>query len=484
MKRLPGRPWIGIRVLVALSCAGLLACETAETEPRWNALILVPDTVRADHLSSNGYPRSTSPALDALAREGANFSQAITVAPRTWQSFAAILTGLYPPHHGVRFLFDDPLSAETPTLATLLRERGYETIAFDSLPFLERITGGVGFDEYVQASLDPRRSLDEVLIDRASEWISRDRRAPFFVFVRMIGAHWPYERNEWTEAFEACEAHDHRFNEGTYGTGPPGRGKRGVRLTDRDARREQIWTVDFDEAALEHMIAHYDAKIRATDALIGRLIERLRTSGALDDTLVVVSSDHGESFGEHGYLQHGPRVDDAVMRVPLIIRLPQHHPSSRPGRVIDELVRAIDIAPTVLDALGVPVPDTMDGVTLLPAIRGESVPELWAYGESGRSFRGLDPERHLPGVAGKHRMVRTARFKLVFVPGPDGGEFRLFDLEDDPGERRDVAAKHSDAVNELRALLASVMADDVSPSRDRSLTADEIETLRALGYAD
>jgi arylsulfatase A-like enzyme len=149
-----------MRLLLASICAVLLACGTAETEWRWNVLILVPDTVRADHLSLNGYPRPTSPALDALAGEGANFSQAITVAPRTWQSFAAILTGRYPPHHGVRFLFDDPLSRETPTLATLLREQNYETIAFDSLPFLERITGGVGFHAFVQASLDPRRRLD------------------------------------------------------------------------------------------------------------------------------------------------------------------------------------------------------------------------------------------------------------------------------------------------------------------------------------
>ncbi len=144
----------------------------------------------------------------------------------------------------------------------------------------------------------------------------------------------------------------------------------------------------------------------------------MRASGVLEKTIVVVTSDHGESFGESGYMQHGPRVDDAVMRVPLIVRLPRRHPDSSQGLSIGGLVRTVDIMPTVLHAVGAPLPQNLDGVSLLSVIGGAPLPELWAYGESGRSFVELDDERYLVGVEGKHRMVRSLDWKLVWCRVP------------------------------------------------------------------
>ncbi len=127
-------------VAAALMGSAVLAstgCRAANDE--WNVLVLVPDTVRADHLSVNGYPRETSPHIDALAREGTNFTQAITAAPRTWQSFSSILTGLSPPRHGVRYMFDHPLRPDTPHLGSLLGRSGYATAATGAL---KGLTGG------------------------------------------------------------------------------------------------------------------------------------------------------------------------------------------------------------------------------------------------------------------------------------------------------------------------------------------------------
>ena len=458
------------------------ACDSATEPPRaivtgkWNVLVLVPDTIRGDHLSVNGYPKPTSPALEGLAREGVNFTHAITVAPRTWQSFSSILTGVYPPRHGVRFLFDHPILEGTPVLAPVLHEAGYETAAFAGGTFIEDMTGGTAFDHYFS-----RIGKDEATLRKVQDWMSLERQSPFLAFVKTKGGHWPYKVTRWLASEDSCEGHDHDFNLGRYGI------KRveeetGFQLGDADAWRHLIWEVDSDERTLRHRIAHYDSAVRETDVLIGHLIEQMRETGLLENTIVVVTSDHGESFGEHGYLQHGPRVDEPVMHVPLLFFLPRHHPAYNPGRRVDSLVRVIDIMPTIFDAVGVSIPAEVEGLSLMEEIRGEPAAHRWVYGESGRGFSGLDPERHLPGVAGKHRMIRTAEWKLVHVPTADGGKDWLFDLRADSAEKANVAKQHPEKVAELRAHLAPILAADRELAEDQSLSPEQIETLRSLGY--
>jgi arylsulfatase A-like enzyme len=479
----PGREARAV-IAVLLGSAVLASTGCRAANDPWNVLVLVPDTVRADHLSVNGYPRETSPHIDALAREGTNFTQAVTVAPRTWQSFSSILTGLTPPRHGVRYMFDHPLRPDTPHLGSLLGRSGYTTAATGAL---KGLTGGVGFGSYLVADLARVRAsgqeAEQTLTEQIFEWMSQAEPTPFLAFVQFLGGHWPYVHPAWVEPFESCDGHDHGFNRGAYGF-EIGKSGEGFVLKDAEANRETMWSADFDAETLHHMVAHYDAEIRGVDALIGGLIDRMRDSGLLEKTIVVVTSDHGESFGEHGYLQHGPRVDDPVMRVPLVIRLPGGHPSSNPGGVVDQLVRTVDILPTLLDAVGVPAPQNLDGISLLPAIEGERLPELWAYGESGRSFTGTDPERHFPGVEGKHRMIRTNDWKLVFVPDPDGGVYRLYDLRADPGEMDDVAAAASGVLAGLRAHLQPILAAEEPAPAERMLTPEDEDQLRKLGYLD
>jgi arylsulfatase A-like enzyme len=468
--------------LLIASALSVVACRPpAEAHARWNVLVLVPDTVRGDHLSINGYFRETTPRLDALARDGINFTQAVTVAPRTWQSFSSILTGLYPPHHGVRFIYDRSLDPQTPIIASVLGERGYHTAAFDVMPFLETITNGEGFDEYFTAKGRPKgTTLDEALAERLVRWVGRQPHdTPYLAFVRFSGGHWPYKNGRWAHQYFRCDDCSHAFNLGAGGL----RAERGAGfvLTDEEAYRRMIWP-ELSEREREHRIAHYDSELRALDGVVGSVLDRLERAGKLGRTVVLLTSDHGESFGEHGYLQHGPRVDEPVMRVPLVLHLPDTHPDHRRGVVVDELARVVDVFPTLLDLLGIPAPDALDGASLLPAIRGEAGGGVAAYGESGRSFMATDPERRLPGVEGKQRMLRSRGWKLVWTPAPDGGSYRLYDLESDPDEERDVAAQHPERVASLRARLEEIRATEKGRGAEREIAPEELEQLRRLGY--
>ena len=287
----------------------------------------------------------------------------------------------------------------------------------------------------------------------------------------------------WLGPDHACADQSHVFNEGSYGLGMGG--SEGLRLVDEESYRRLIWNTDLPPRVKEHMIAHYDSAIRATDERLGRVFSALKSQGLLRRTLVVVTSDHGESLGENGYLQHGPRVGEPVLRVPLVIRLPDDHPLRlRSGIQVRDLVRTIDILPTVLEIVGVPSPSGIDGVSLVPLLEGKEIAPLWAYAETGSSFGRVDPELHLPGVPGKHRAVRTDRWKLIRIPLERGVENRLYDLTQDPAESRDVAAEHPGVVRELDMLLSSVTSGDRELGTETVITPEQREALRALGYAD
>lgn len=452
-----------------------------ETAP-WNVLMLVPDTVRSDHLSINGYFRETTPRIDALARDGINFRRVVTVAPRTWQSFSSILTGRFPPGHGVRHIYDEPLSRDIPTIATALSSHGYAVAAFDVMFALRGMTGGHGFDRYWM----PRRvegeheTDDEVLADQIYDWILGVEGQPYLAFVRFGGGHWPYVNGRWAHEYDPCDDCDHTFNTGAVGLKAEKKG-RGMEVADAEAYRKQIWAVE-DEKNRRHRIAHYDSELRAMDTVIGDLLDRLELAGRLDRTIIIVTSDHGESFGEKGYLQHGPRVDHTVMRVPLIIHLPAGHPLEQRGVVRDDMVRVVDLFPTLMHALDLPAPEGIDGHSLLDAGGSASDDTEWAYGEAGRSFMGTDPERHYPGVEGKQRMTRSGDWKLVWTPGPGGGVYRLYDLARDPHELEDVSVRHPQRVAQLRVCLDEMLAREGPTEEERDLSPDEIEQLKRLGY--
>jgi arylsulfatase A-like enzyme len=372
-----------------------------------------------------------------------------------------------------------------PSLPSLLAREGYATAAFDAIPFLKEMTGARAFASHFDAATYGSWVPDAALLEGVADWMRRPG-PPRLAFVRLHGPHWPYvaDPEHLAAAGEARFAGlDHRFNQGGYGLADEATPGDGFRLQDPEEYRRRFFDLRYSPRELAHMRVHYDAAVRTADARVGRLLASLREARLLDRTLVVVTSDHGESFGEHGYLQHGPRVDEPVLRVPLIVRFPAQAPHGRPGQRVAGLVRSVDVLPTVLDTLGLEAPKRLDGVSLLPAIDRAADLRLSCYAESDREFIGIDPELALPGVAGKQRALRDARFKILYRHDGRGPVYRLFDLERDPGETGDVSADHPRELERLRTELDALMRGDVSPhDREAMLTAEQTERLRALGY--
>jgi arylsulfatase A-like enzyme len=382
-------------------------------------VIITLDTTRADRLAAYGFMSGSTPAIDRLARSGVVFEQAMTTAPLTLPAHTSLFTGLLPPRHGVRDNADLPLDASHVTLAELLRARGVQTGAFVGSAVLDADRGlSEGFDEYNTGGDGSDRTLQrsaETVMNEAIRWLEGRGGSPFFLWTHLYDPHRPYEAPE-----------------------------------------------PYRSAAADA----YTAEISFVDAQIGRLLNTLERRGILDDTLIIVVADHGESLGEHGERDHGIFVYDSVMRVPLIIRAPR----TVPGR-IGGLVRITDLMPTVLDLFGVP-PPSIDGVSLAGVLaRRQQLPELEAYAESlyPRHF-GWSPLRSL----------RAGRYKFIEAPKAE-----LYDLEQDPFEERSILHDRPSVAAVMRTRLARIAAvADAPAGRRRSDTADPgvAERLASLGY--
>ena len=464
-------------VLVPAGCAGDRPGSRGGPD-RPNVVLLTIDTLRPDHLSCYGYDRRTSPFIDVLARRGVLFRQVITAAGRTVQSFPSILTGVYPMVHGLRHEAQSHEILESRlTLTSVLASRGYESFA---------VTQGLhvglhrGFDLY-----DPDVYLneqgEEVYLPtrddrqasgKAIGWLRRraESETPFFLWMRYNAPHWPYEAPEAiTEMFDPDYAGAHTFNEET----APGveRGDLIFGLTSLPDRE------------IEHAVAHYDAEIAYADAAVGELLKVLEEMGMLAKTIIVLTSDHGESLGEHDYFfEHGAYLYEASVRVPLIVTAPWALPA---GGDVEAQVRTIDIVPTVLDLAGIPIPDELQGVSLVSrAVGGAEENPLLAYSESGRNFYPENPRQYVRGIAGKWRMMRSDRYKLIRIPKEDGPVWEFYDLVADPGETRNLYEENPEAAADLKRALERLIESD--PDRDDRaeppLPEGLEQHLRSLGY--
>jgi choline-sulfatase len=415
---------------VAIALVALGACER---EHRPNVLVITIDTTRADRLGCYGFGLAHTPAIDRLAREGVRCLNVASSAPITLPAHCSIMTGLYPPAHGVRDNGNYALGPEAVTLAERLQTSGYRTGAFVSAAVLTR---RYGLDQGFEVYDDDLWSEDEPQLfmirerpasrtaDRAlswlEEWRTHARPQPFFLWVHFFDPHQPYD------------------------------------------------VKSIDLAALTP--TPYDAEIAEADRGVGRLIDWLRTQHALDDTLVVLTADHGESLGEHGEPTHGVFIYDATIRVPLIWRLPGVLP---PGTTYPGPVRHIDIVPTILAVLGLPGGETTQGANLLGALQGRTPPlDLTQYSEARLAEEGF-------GMAPLFGVRHDGR-KWIQAPHPE-----LYDLHGDPGELHNLYPAQAAAARPLQTDLESVVAD----SERRALTAPTREIdretedmLRALGY--
>ena len=420
-----------------------------------NIVLVSIDTLRADHLRCYGYERDTSPNIDRLAREGVLFRQAISPSSWTLPSHASMLTGLDPSHHGaMRFGNRTPLSRDHQTVAERLWDNGYATAGLTGGGFVAASFGfDQGFNRYwsenVLGSLDDELAAN---IDRALDWIATLDDRPFFLFLHTYAVHAPYSPPAETNIF-VDPSYEGRFK---------------TTFTSREQPTYALGVHDFDAPTLHHIEALYDAGIRHVDEVLGRLIAALERRG---DTCLLVTSDHGEEFNEHGHILHRqPKLYEELVRVPLIVWCPSRYGG---GRVIDQPVSTVDVTPTLLEIAGVPLPAGLDGISLEPTLAGRP--------QKFREVIVSEVSRSLIGKPGAVRAVRTGSQKLI-VSEPDGAA-QLFDLADDPGETRDVRSEHPESTARLTELLDAALGQKprvvVGRARPDQATLDR---LRALGY--
>ncbi len=494
-----GKPWI-----LAIGLIGLVATATASERP--NVLFIIIDTLRADHLGAYGYARNTSPVLDSLAGAGVLFEEAIAQASTTTPSVASILSSTYPIRQEAR-LGKSPFPESARTLAEVLSAAGYRTGGIVANPVLQRRYGfGRGFVDYRDGE-DVLRQGAETITQAALDWMINHRAEPFYCWVHYLDPHGRYTPpSPYAERFLGDELD--LIYEGIIEPGrrrvvlgkiprtqwlreEERRGK--VRALqdparDRLARRytEQLAADGFDPVILEkaYYIDQYDGEIAYNDAEIGRMLGEMRRWGILEHTLVVVTSDHGESLDEHDYyFSHGYHLYDATLHVPLLFALGDRLAQ---GRRVETQVRGLDVVPTILDLLELPRPESMVGEPLTELVRPEET--NWLRRTFRRRHRGGRPAFSFTQVSAQSRSVRSARldgWKLIQISPFDSGPEELYDLADDPGETRNLIAGGEETARRLRLMLIA-LAEDLAPDTqaDGAMDAQTREMLRSLGYVD
>ena len=420
--------WCGLAAVVASFVAVLVSARglRAATPVRPNVLLVSIDSLRADHVGAYGYARETSPAIDTLARDGALFESAISSAPWTVPAHMTLLTGLPPEVHDV-VTVRQKLSPDAVTLAEVLQGAGYATAAFVSGPTVMAHYGfGQGFASYDESMVERRPKLGGAavsspgLVDLVGGWLDRwsavETREPFFVFLHMWDVHYDYvPPPEYVERFDP--------------------GYRG----NLDARRfETNDTISrgMDPRDLQHLIALYDGEIRFTDDHLARLFAKLRALGVLDDTIVVVTSDHGEEFFEHGSKGHAKTLYDEVLRVPLVVRYPRR---VAPSQRVTQQVRLMDVAPTILGLAGVTAPEGFGARDVAPENRFADLSPYLA-GRASPPFPVLPAFSSNRWLSGRQNSARTVQAKLIRYepPLPNRAGVEVFDLALDPEEQTNL----------------------------------------------
>jgi len=417
-----------------LAAAFVGACNARDDRP--NVLLISIDSLRADHLGCYGYARATSPALDRLARDGALFQNHCASTSWTLPSHAALFTSLPDGIHGCTDS-DRALDGSAPTLAERFRGAGYATAGFFSGPFLHPVFGfGRGFQSYEDCTsygaltneIAPETFNGDGRLDRAAHsdvtgprifaalerWFTGRPKRPFFLFVHLWDVHYDYI---------PPPPFDKEFDPDYTGA-----------FTGVDFFWNSQVNPGMDPRDLQHLVALYDGEIAWTDTFVGKIRELLETRGLLDDTVVAVTSDHGDEFFEHGQKTHRRSLYDEVTHVPLVLRFPRR---VRAGTTLRAQTRSIDVGPTLLELAGLPAPSDVLGASLLPLVNGPpdapgrpAVSELYT--------RKLDL-----------RSVRTLRWK--FVDDLRQKRSFFFDLEHDPTESIPRADFGSELGKEARA---------------------------------
>ena len=443
-----------------LITALLTACSTGPSGP--SLVLIVLDTTRPDRLSLYGYPRETSPALDALAQESTVYDQAYSTSAWTPPAHASLMTGLYPHTHRVT-QSSWHLPQDQVTLAERLSEIGYQTIGIVGNPMVGRAFGwGQGFEQYYE-TWRPRESTDEKhpAIAHFQDFLDARDEQPFFAFFNFNEPHSPYAlpgeaRAGWVERETPPEVSSHWLRHFS-GAQP----------------------VSSDE--LQQMSELYDAELLYADQLVGQVTEILSQQGLLDDTVLVVTSDHGENFGEHGMVDHVFSLYETTVRVPLLVRYP---PRFAAGKRVAAPVQLVDIYATLSTLAGLDAAGSQ-GIDLQSAEEQNGRPVLlrYAYPLQALSVAG-EASPALAAYGHGLWALREGDHKLILS---DSGTTQLFDLAADPNETTDLSERDPERRERLRAQITTLLIEPEIGAQKRAapeldLDASTLDELRALGY--
>jgi arylsulfatase A-like enzyme len=446
-----GLPSATVRAALVVAAFGLLisSCKPASTLPLRapdgkppNVVLITIDTLRADHLGTYGYALPTSPAIDALAAKGVTFDRCMASAPETAPAAASILTGNYQGRHRV-FRNLAKLADENVTLAERLHAAGYATAGFSGNMLLGAPYGfAQGFDAFTSFAVPKAlHSSDDRGAALAVEWLESRPPEPWFLWIHFMDPHGPY-----TSAPASMSA-DFDYAPGTFGADEPvpvGTSNFGLGIIPRYQR---IGGLD----RLSQYVRRYDGEIRFTDMQVGKVVDALHRLDHGDDTLIVLTADHGESLTEHReYLQHGWYLYDTTLHVPLVF---SWQGSTRNGARIPQQMSSVDIVPTILELAGA---DTrgleIDGESLAAAVAGEVPAEEVPIFAAG-------PRANRPSA------VVEGRWKLIHTPPGTphvpsarsneeefaaGARWELYDRNADPGETHDLSRGDHDEMERLR----------------------------------
>ena len=418
-----------LSALIIVSLAAALRCPGAQGNPA-NVVVITIDTLRADHLGCYGDRAIETPNLDALALSAARFTRAFTPVPITLPAHTALFTGSFPMATGMHDFSGNRVPASAMTLAKVLHDQGYSTAAFLGAAVLDSRFGlNQGFDTYFdhfdlarldETSLDMVKRSGDQVVDNALEWLKANPRRPFFLWVHLYDAHYPYTPPE------------------PYATRYRGR--------------------------------PYDGEIAFDDAQAGRVIALLKDLGVYDSAVLVVTGDHGEGLGEHGEKTHGFFVYNSTLHIPLFVKVP-----GASARQIDKEVSLVDVMPTMLQALQLPIPPSVQGRSLLSDILGKPSP----------SASNLYAESYLPLLHfhwSQLRALESDGLKYIEAPRPE-----LYDTRVDPHETKNLLPGKQALSHEMRDRLLTVErrytpasgggAKETEPT-DPALA----DRLRSLGY--
>ena len=438
-----------------------------EGERRPNIILVSIDSLRADHLHGYGYRRETSPTIDGLAREGVLFETVLSPTSWTLPAHITLLSALAPEDHGVN---DDgmKLGPDAVLLSEVLQDAGYATAGFVAGHYLDASYGFFqGFDLYDDYGIisDPRESERLVtsprLLKFSREWLQKwdeeGRRKPFFLFLHMWDVHIDYI---------PPPPYDTLFD-------PDYRGL----VTGEDVWDDATLNKNMDPRDLEHLVALYDGEIRYTDLHLGKILNVLKELGVYDQTIIVVTSDHGEEFFEHGWKVHKFTLYEEVLRVPLVVRYPAKIPA---GAVVAQQVRLMDVAPTILSLAGIPQPENFGTSALRdPHAERDLYPLI-----VGDEAEATPPSIAFGDLQGKIASIRTEKHKLILN---EQGLDELYDLSIDPQEQSNVLRSHVDIYEALRRVhlvWKSTRARKTGFSKPAKLSVEQLEVLRSLGYVE